>query len=268
MKAVRIAIIFLVGLASAIASYHTAEVRPDAPPTITPARLKTAPIPAQTFRAARPVFPFSVVAGSLKKKKELEETLAKDAAVAKHFSGVNPDRLFPRPLKRDMDLFASFRLGNNFYWTKHPIHLKAGEVVLTDGVNMIRARCGNRLALLPPLPPAPPSPVDPPEIVFDAGTPGLETPSQQPPILAEIPNGEPVLPEPVPSPGTLTSTPPTAPPGGPGVLPPVHPCCSTHSEQPPVSPPITPVPEPSSLVLFVSGLAAAAGYSIRRLRGK
>ena len=49
-----------------------------------------------------------------------------------------------------MDVFVSYRLQNAIYWTSRRIHLPEGEPVLVDGKNMIRARCGNRIAFEPP----------------------------------------------------------------------------------------------------------------------
>jgi len=264
VKGKRIAIILVVASACAIIisqrGAHT-----NAPPNVnSPTRSLKLQIPPQSFRAGRQVFPYSIIPGGVRSGKELEDSMVNDPVAAKHYAGINPQRLLVQRLKRDVDLFASYRVGNNVYWTTHALHVRAGELVLTDGVNLIRARCGNRLVRIPPLPEAPTSPVDPPWIVFEAGTPSLAPPLENPPLLAATLPG--LSPAPAPVPPTPSSTPPIA--GtyaGPIVLPPPS-CFDTHeSPEPPSPSPVTPVPEPSSFAMFITGLGAA-GYAMGRLR--
>jgi hypothetical protein len=64
-------------------------------------------------------------------------------------------------------VYVSYRKDNRIFWTSHPIHLHEGETLLTDGTLDARARCGNRISLVPQLPVAqaepPPGVLDTPE---------------------------------------------------------------------------------------------------------
>jgi hypothetical protein len=56
----------------------------------------------------------------------------------------------------------SYRTGTGIYWTRRPVALPKGEVILDDGVHELRARCGNLISDEPRTPtletePAPPS---------------------------------------------------------------------------------------------------------------
>ncbi len=46
-------------------------------------------------------------------------------------------------------VYVSYRIGNKVFWTKHKLALRKGEAMLSDGTNMARTRCGNRISVLP-----------------------------------------------------------------------------------------------------------------------
>jgi hypothetical protein len=215
------------------------------------------PTPKPDFRAARQIFPYSIIPGGVRSGREVEDSIVKDPVVARHYAGIDANRLMAERLKHDMDLFSSYRLGNNVYWTKHPIRLRAGELVLTDGVNLIRARCGNRLSSTSSQQSTTDtSAVEPPEIVFEAGTPSLVEFAVDTPIFVEITDESPALtasnrvaPE-TPGAPTYSSYAPT---GYSMIAPPW--CCSGPKESiPPPPTPLTPVPEPASLLLLAAGV--------------
>jgi len=263
VKRIRSAIIILIVLVAA--SVISALPAQAATPINSPTRPASSRIPALNFRAARPIFPYSIIPGGVRSGKELEDSIAADPVAAKHYAGISPHGLMVQRLKRDIEVFSSYRLGNNVYWTNHTIHVRAGELVLTDGANLIRARCGNRLVRIPPGPPSPTPSVEPPDIVYEAGTPSLVPPSDEPPALVETPEiaftaTQTLVPSatPVPPRGDV------APPIYGVVLPPWSGCCTnTTQDQPPPTPPLTPVPEPSSLVLFIAGLGVGGAYARR-----
>jgi hypothetical protein len=70
-------------------------------------------------------------------------------------------------------VYVSYRKGDDIYWTARKVMLQAGETLLTDGRNEMRARCANRISDVPrsPVEPHAPSPGALDELVDD-GTAG------------------------------------------------------------------------------------------------
>lgn len=153
--------------------------------------------PAPDYRAARARFPYSVVPGGVLSDTEVNASIAKDAVVARHYRDILAARLQLARLNAAVEVYASYRSANSVYWTTHKIRVPRGELILSDGTHMIRARCGNRLAFTLPLPdwsepvtpdrPIPPKrerpPIEPPELVFESGTPPIFNPPIMPPPL-------------------------------------------------------------------------------------
>lgn len=106
-----------------------------------------APPPAPRFRAARKVFPYSVVPGGVFDPKELTDTMRVDPVAREHYGDIRVDDLVPVRIQAPLQAYVSYRIGNNIYWTAKKLNIPRGELVLTDGRNMIRARCGNRISV-------------------------------------------------------------------------------------------------------------------------
>ena len=102
----------------------------------------------QADLSKRKVFPFSVVPGGTITKEEVKAKVACDATVREHYKGIDFDKLKPYRLTRPAMGYVSYRIGNKIYWTAQRLYLKAGEVLLSDGVSIIRGRCGNRVSLV------------------------------------------------------------------------------------------------------------------------
>jgi hypothetical protein len=141
-------------------------------------------------------------------------------------------------------VYVSYRRGNRVDWTDHRVEIPAQEVLLTDGTNLVRARCGNRILLQKPEPlPARTEPNEPPppDVVFETPLPGLV-----PPVVT--------LPPP-PGVQIAEARVPVEPP--PNWTPPLVPCCDVPER----------VPEPGSMVLVGMG-AAVLGRKLwkKRLR--
>lgn len=186
------------------------------------------------YRTGRQMFPYSVVPGGLRNLRDAEDSIDSDPVVALHYRDLHIENLRLRRTAAAMDVFVSYRVQNAIYWTNHRIHMAKGELVLVDGKNVIRARCGNRIASeLPPEAPKAP-PLEPPPEVFEYGLPPSFSPGEPP---GEAP------PEPVPD-----SWPPV-------FIAPV-PCCAEY-----VGPPINPIaatPEPSTFLLVGAGISLLA----------
>ena len=100
----------------------------------------------------RKVFPFSVVPGGAISKAEVLAMVAKDPIVREHYKGIDLDKLKPYCLTQSAQGYVSYRVGNRIYWTTRRLYLKAGEILLSDGVNVLRGRCGNRVSVEARLP--------------------------------------------------------------------------------------------------------------------
>lgn len=100
----------------------------------------------RTARSMRPVHPFSVVPGGVFGRDEVRDWMRLDPVVASHYEGLAVGELRPVRVPTGRQVHVSYRRGDMVFWTPYKVTLKAGETVLTDGVNEVRARCGNRIS--------------------------------------------------------------------------------------------------------------------------
>jgi PEP-CTERM motif len=234
-------------------------------------------IPADV-RSLRPNYPYSVIPEGVYSPAELRAAIQKDPLVRQHYADFNFHSVQLVKLTKDQYQYASFRLKNRIFWTYKKLLIPKGEILVTDGTNYARTRCGNRLSdvpkgdttifqpadrllslppfspeLLPQLTPAearstPQSPLLP----FQAPRAALFFPATAIPPLNAFANWPPLeqspLAVPVSAPPYVTT--PLLPnrPGSPGNVP-------VTSGLPPTTPPVVPaVPEPGTLSLFALGL--------------
>jgi hypothetical protein len=118
------------------ASFHAEEVKPD----------------FQAKLSGRPVFPFSVVPGGTLAPGEAKSRAAADPIVRQHYAGIQFHKLKPFRLTQPASGYVSYRVGNRIFWTAQRLYLKPGELLLSDGAQWIRGRCGNRISPEPQLP--------------------------------------------------------------------------------------------------------------------
>jgi MYXO-CTERM domain-containing protein len=105
-----------------------------------------APAPIPDFlvtRVERPRYRHSVIAGGAYSRDELAAVMREDAVVAAHHEDMDIDRVQPVVTSQPRLAYVSYRLGDRVFWTRKPVHIPAGETLLSDGVREIRARCGN-----------------------------------------------------------------------------------------------------------------------------
>jgi PEP-CTERM motif len=244
----------------------------------------------------RTVYPYSVIAGGAQSGQELREAVAVDAVVAQHYADFDITKARRVTLEAPKLMYVSYRIGNKVFWTKHKLALRKGEAMLSDGHNMARTRCGNRVSVLPVRPNAPAEPtssdLDGPEFPAIASSPHLAAYSApMPGGSMQSPGGPaasfaPVAPFfPLPGGGGVignrnSSTPPpgggsggggnTPPPGGgsggggtPGTggggTPPPGGSGGGGGTPPPVG-----IPEPGTAALVLIGLSAAAMRACRK----
>jgi hypothetical protein len=118
------------------------------------------PARAEPRVPARPAFRHSVVPRGAYTADEVAAAMSRDRVVATHYSGVNLQELRAERQPEVLPVYMSYRIGDEIFWTKQKVGLKQGETILTDGVNHIRARCGNRVAFAPMEPTADDEPDD------------------------------------------------------------------------------------------------------------
>lgn len=247
------------------------------------------PQPSRSTHAAdRPVYPYSVIEGGAGDSQELRQAIDSDAVVASHFGGFDVARAKPVRLPVSKSFFVSYRKGDRVYWTRRKLTVPAGETVLSDGVNLARTRCGNRLAEDPrePIAPSEPTLVEldtplPPSthsfpvpfdlltaydlVVSSGGLPPPVTVGEGSIPSVTMPSGPFAYAWPIPwaaGPGPLTDVDhqPGFTPAG--ELEPM-PEPGQHPTPGPDNP--VPVPEPGTLLLVLPALGGS--YLLRRLRG-
>jgi len=95
---------------------------------------------------ARPLYPYSVIAGGVRSAGELGSAVRNDAVVARHYADFDVAKAHVISLDRDRLAYVSYRMGEQVFWTSHALLLHKGETLITDGTHEARTRCGNRIA--------------------------------------------------------------------------------------------------------------------------
>ncbi len=233
-------------------------------------------------RALRPNYPYSIIPGGAYSPAELRAANQKDPLVRSHYSDFNVKGVRLVTLSDDRYQYVSFRLNNRIFWTHKKLRIPKGEILLTDGYNYARTRCGNRLSSTPK---ADTTPLEPAAQLLSLPpyNPKLlpELPFAQPPSIGEIVRELPLLPFASP---TLAPVLPaiTAVEGWPQLpnYPPIIPIPAAYVRTPthtprtpgsgpvitPLAPVISHVPEPASLYLFGIALCASLWLITRTLR--
>lgn len=225
----------------------------------------------------RPIFKYSVVSGGVRSGAELASAANLDAVVRDHYRDIRVNNVRELYLDNDMLAYVSYRVKDKIFWTQKKIQLKKGELILTDGKNLVRGRCGNRISISRVSSPGP----EPTEPEFNLVEPkGPTVALLEPPPLADVPVSYDVLPSPpllVPSvapPAVVGTTVPTA---SHHFLPLLLPAAvvgstireisSSHNSSivQPVARPVTVAPEPSEYAWL---LAIGLGWLVIRSRRK
>lgn len=92
-----------------------------------------------------------MIYGGAHSGEELARARKLDPVVAPHYAGVGEHPAVER-IQQDAFMYVSYRKANQVYWTKTKERIPQGELVLSDGENLARTRCGNRLSPKPQAP--------------------------------------------------------------------------------------------------------------------
>jgi hypothetical protein len=198
-----------------------------------------------------------VVPGGVFSRSELEVALATDPVVAAHYRDFDVANTYVTRVQQPRAVHVSYRLGERVYWTQRKVWLRPGEALLSDGVQLARGRCGNRVADINP---GPVAPEDPPLELLDEPVP--DPPPGIAPLRAfelmfvQVPDIDPqpmaLAIDPLPSqPVTILPIPP--------------PLIVEHVAPPP--PILGEVPEPATLLMFGTGVSVLAARYRRRIVG-
>lgn len=240
-------------------------------------RSESAALPV--LKSGRPVYPYSLVPGGIANETEFVLRRASDPVLNAHYREFGA-HVTLRSLPRDRWMYASYRIGDQIYWTRHAVLVHGGETVLTDGQHLIRTRCGNNLSSAPRKPTRfiePPTvssdnsvtPVLLPDLPSqvpvsknsDPGLPGIELPLPEPPRdPPELREPSPLLPW-SPAPILLPRSPAPIFIGGPLIGPDVSPRVPLRTPQLPLL-----APEPATWALVAIGLGLIGIHVKRQAR--
>jgi len=140
----------------------------------------------------RRIYPHSVIPGGVRERSELEAAIAQDPVVRTHYADFDLGEAHLVRLNREKLVHVSYRVREKIYWTKKQVRLGDGEMLVSDGQNFARARCGNRVSVLAQEPTLPEEPTEeiletPIEPSFPELEPRLLAEEIQPMVLEEMP---------------------------------------------------------------------------------
>ena len=237
---------------------HTAQILPDSFARRANVHKNLALMAARSARPKRvariaDVYPYSVVPGGINNPNELRAAAARDVVVRLHYANFDYSHAQLVRVSEARDVYLSYRIRNSVFWTRKKARLRVGEFLLTDGKITARAHCGNQVSdtAKPEV-----SNEEPAEDVLDEPVVAMESPYlpfRSALAPSDLPVGQPTPPAlfgggfvfpTVPYGAPITSSCPA------GEILADGTCHLKH--RPPV------VPEPSTMLLTVSGLALIA----------
>lgn len=134
----------------------------------------------------RVIYPYSVVRGGVHSRDELLREINRDPVVANHYSGFDASDARIVRVQDAKQVHVSYRINDKVFWSARKITLARGEALISDGQNLARVRCGNRVSVVPQEPvsaeePAPevfntPTIVVQPDIIDEPTIPDVTAP--------------------------------------------------------------------------------------------
>jgi PEP-CTERM motif len=106
----------------------------------------TVPVSRQSL-SERKVYPYSVIRGGVRDRDDLISEIKADPVVASHYEDFRADEARIVRVKDEKLVHVSYRVDDKIFWTAKQIRLPQGEALITDGLNLARTRCGNRISV-------------------------------------------------------------------------------------------------------------------------
>jgi hypothetical protein len=127
----------------------------------------------------RKIYPLSVIYGGAYSSEELNRSRRLDPVVRAHYADFGKNPVVEQNPK-DVFMYISYRKSDKVYWTKTKRRIPKGESLLSDGKNLARTRCGNRLSFAPQQPTLPEKEL-PEEVLNTPEAPKVSLPFDAPP---------------------------------------------------------------------------------------
>lgn len=215
----------------------------------------------------RALYPYLVVPGGIETAAEAQKAASDDPLVAEHYRDVRLDALESVALHREASVYVSYRKNGKIYWTRKRVRLQAGEKLLSNGPDLIRQRCGNRVSFEPREPVAEPEEGEPVSEVFNTPLPasGLVPDEALPPLAWNLFPTIPAVAAPAFSegPGPMASREQTVGTAASAAPPPAGGGGAAPAVPPPSEPlPAFPVPGTPAAPLLLAGSAAGTQLTI------
>jgi hypothetical protein len=105
--------------------------------------------PADPPAQKRGVYPYSVVPGGVADPEDLRRATQRDEVVWEHYARFQFEHARLIRAREAREVYLSYRLRNRIFWTRKKLRLHVGELLLTDGKITARARCGNQVSETP-----------------------------------------------------------------------------------------------------------------------
>jgi PEP-CTERM motif len=104
---------------------------------------------ARASQSGHTTYPYSVIPGGVRDAADLREHAARDYVVRRHFAGFDYSRARLRRSDKAREVYLSYRIRDRVFWTRKRVRLLQAELLLTDGKITARARCGNQISETP-----------------------------------------------------------------------------------------------------------------------
>jgi len=140
------ACLFAFAVVRAVRNPAPTEVFKTPPATIRPQELIREYKPAKYERV---VYPYSVIPGGVHSREELAANISSDRVVAAHFADFMVSQARIAKAEETKFVHVSYRIGDKVFWTAKTVKLPKGETLITDGRDVARTRCGNKVSAVP-----------------------------------------------------------------------------------------------------------------------